>query len=636
VRPVVPMREALADPDLLGTVLPGPTWAAWRALLIGMMGEALTNEERGVFQKLTGRPAEPMQRVEEFWGVIGRRGGKTRAGATLLVYIGCLCDHTDSLAAGERGLGLLLAQNMRQAGVAFGYAAGIFETVPLLGGMVAGRTADTISLSNRIDLEIRPASFRGLRGPTYIMVLGDEVSFWYTDQDSANADTEILNAVRPGLATTGGPLIVISSPYARRGEVWSTYRRHFGPDGDPQILVAQGVSRDLNPSLPQSVVDRAIERDPAAASAEYLAQFRSDLEEFITREVLDAVTVVGRYELPPHRRVTFHAFIDAAGGSGSDSMTLAIAYADGDKGILAALDEQKPPFSPDVTVERFATRLKSYEITSAEADRWGSAWVAERFQTHGIQITPAEKTKSQLYAECLPLLNSNRVELLDHPRLISQFLGLERKTTRGSGKETIDSAPGAHEDLANAAAGALLKSVRAAPSLWHPEALGEAVPLPRATMVFAVLTADSHGAATVFFARDFIVRDRVVLLEARKMPFSAGLFADIAGRLAELATACRTCVHALFTVEPLAQEAARRGCRVAEEDIGDLLKDPAALALSVAQHIANGRVRVTSNTLAAAPGILDASKTEDPLRVAALCGIALALDVGRSLKKVVA
>jgi hypothetical protein len=87
-----------------------------------------------------------------------------------------------------------------------------------------------------------------------VLAVGDETAFWTTDADSINADTEILTAVRPGSATTGGPLVAISSPYARRGELYRMHTRHFGPQGDPLILVAQGASRDLNPSLPQSVV----------------------------------------------------------------------------------------------------------------------------------------------------------------------------------------------------------------------------------------------------------------------------------------------------------------------------------------------------------------------------------------------
>jgi hypothetical protein len=52
-------------------------------------------------------------------------------------------------------------------------------------------------------------------------------------------------------------------------------------------------------------------------------------------------------------------------------------------------------------------------------------------------------------------LNSRRAELLDLPRLVAQLVGLERRTARG-GRDSIDHAPGAHDDVANAAAGALV------------------------------------------------------------------------------------------------------------------------------------------------------------------------------------
>jgi hypothetical protein len=198
LKPTVSLRRALDDPALLGWVLPGPSWLAWRALLIATMGEPLIDVERDAFRRLTGRDQEPLERCEEFWGVAGRRGGKTRAAATQAVYLAALCDHRENLAIGERGLVLFIAQNQRQASVAFDYAAGIFDAVPLLGQLVIGRTSDTLSLSGGIDLEVRASSFRGLRGPTCVAVIGDEVAFWFSD-DCANPDTEILNAVRPML-----------------------------------------------------------------------------------------------------------------------------------------------------------------------------------------------------------------------------------------------------------------------------------------------------------------------------------------------------------------------------------------------------------------------------------------------------
>jgi hypothetical protein len=41
------------------------------------------------------------------------------------------------------------------------------------------------------------------------------------------------------------------------------------------------------------------------------------------------------------------------------------------------------------------------------------------------------------------------------PKIVTQFCGLERRTARG-GRDSVDHAPGGHDDLANAVAGALL------------------------------------------------------------------------------------------------------------------------------------------------------------------------------------
>jgi len=63
--------------------------------------------------------------------------------------------------------------------------------------------------------------------------------------------------------------------------------------------------------------------------------------------------------------------------------------------------------------------------------------------------------KSDIYRDTLPLLNSRKCQLLDIRRLITQLHGLERRTARG-GRDSIDHGPGAHDDVANAVAGALV------------------------------------------------------------------------------------------------------------------------------------------------------------------------------------
>ncbi|MDE3176813.1 MAG: hypothetical protein KGM15_11990 [Pseudomonadota bacterium] len=215
------------------------------------MGEELTEGERAVFEDLTGREREPLSRVDELWAIIGRRGGKTRAAAVLAAYLAALVDHSDKLAPGERGVLPIMSASTWQAQRAFGFLSGIFAEVPTLAALVENETADTLSLSNGVDVECRPASFRTVRGSTFIAAIADEVAFWRSDETSRNPDTAILAATRPAPATTGGPLIVISSPYAQSGELWSTFKRDYGASGDPLILVARAPSRTMNPTLPQ-------------------------------------------------------------------------------------------------------------------------------------------------------------------------------------------------------------------------------------------------------------------------------------------------------------------------------------------------------------------------------------------------
>src|SRR5262249_5915820 len=108
---------------------------------------------------------------------------------------------------------------------------------------------------------------------TVIGAVCDEVCYW-RDEDSSNPDTEILNALRAAMASVAGALLLcISSPYARRGEAWRVYRKHFGVAGAP-VLVIQAATRALNPSVPTDVIEAAYEDDPARAAAEYGAQWR--------------------------------------------------------------------------------------------------------------------------------------------------------------------------------------------------------------------------------------------------------------------------------------------------------------------------------------------------------------------------
>jgi hypothetical protein len=443
--------QAIDDPNVFGSHFAADSWESWRAFLATLFALPLSAEQLKLYRECTGRTEPPLAPLQEAWLVCGRRAGKSRMLALSAVFLSCFRDWRPHLAVGERATVMVICQERRQSRVIMRYLTGLMKAVPMLKQMIENETRESIDLKNRITIEIHTASFRSTRGYSVVAALLDEVAMWPAEE-SAAPDDEIIAAIRPAMATIpGAMLLCASSPYARRGALWETYRKHFGKDNDP-VLVWQSPTRLMNPTVPQHVVDQAMEADPAKNAAEYLAQFRSDIESFISRKVVESCISVGTRERPPLPDIIYWGFVDPAGGSGTDSMTLAVGHRENDMVVIDALRERKPDFSPEDVVEEFVPLLKSYRIDKIVGDKFGGEWPREAFSKRGITYEPSAAPKSDLYRDLLPVLNSKKIDLLDNDRLVAQLVGLERRVAR-SGKDSIDHAPGAHDDLVNSVAG---------------------------------------------------------------------------------------------------------------------------------------------------------------------------------------
>ena len=439
------IRDLMTDADLFGDQFAGDSWKAWQALLAGFFGLALDDAELEHWRTLT-QQEQPQEAAEELWLVIGRRGGKSQCAALLIVFLACFFDYTDRLSPGEVATVACLAADRKQARVIFRYVSGLLNSNPMLKRLIVSEDKESITLSNRVVIEIGTASFRSTRGYTFAGVIADELAFWRSDE-SANPDSEILNALRPGLGTLNGKLICLSSPYSKRGELWNTYRRYYGKPGP--VLVAQTDTRTMNPTFPERLIKQAYERDPEAAKAEYGGQFRSDLEAFIQRETVEACTRRNQLKLPYVVGVQYVGFVDPSGG-GADEFTLAIGHVENERRIVDLVEARKGV--PAEIAQEYAALLKEYRIHTIEGDRYGGTWPADEFGRCGIKYQPSKKVRTDLYIDLLPTLNSSTVELPPDDRLVNQLCALERRTSR-SGKDSIDHPTGGHDDRANAVAG---------------------------------------------------------------------------------------------------------------------------------------------------------------------------------------
>ena len=283
----------------------------------------------------------------------------------------------------------------------------------------------------------------------------DEIAFWHDQDSSSNPAKEILRALRPSLLTTNGPLVAISSPYSRQGPLYENHHRHYGKD-DSRVLVVQAGTLTMHPGVSQEFIDEQFADDPVAADAEYNANFRNDLESYVSPETVAAVTDSGVYQREYKPDAHYVAHTDPSGGR-QDSFTLAIGHCENCVGVLDILLERKPPFSPTDVVSEFCAVLKNYRVTQVEGDRYAAEFAQEQFRLNGIRYVESDKTTSDYFAGLLPILTSGRTRLLDHKRLASQLCSLERRTSRIGAKDSIGHPPGGHDDLCASVAGLMVR-----------------------------------------------------------------------------------------------------------------------------------------------------------------------------------
>ena len=455
-------HDFLIDP-LLGA-LGDPSYRAWHvcARLIDGDGHLLSADELAVAMAITGRTKFPTNAVTEFFAAPGRRAGKTLFASRLAVYH-LAQDYSARLAPGETAVVACVATDRRQAALLFDYGRACVLASPMLAGQLIRETADTLEFAHGTALEVHTASFRATRGRTFACALLDEAAFLRTD-DSATPDVEIVRAVRPGLATLGGMLVVLSSPYMRRGVLFEAYRKHYANDASAALYVT-GSSLAFNPTLDTGVITQAHDDDPDSARSEWGGEFRNDRSAALDSAWIERAVDPGIGERPrlltlPEGCAPFYvAFTDPAGGSGKDSWATRVVHAEGDAIIDDALLEIVPPFSTAEAAQRVAHFLKSYGVATVQGDRYAGRWPADALAAHGIAYAESERPKSEIYLECIPLFSSGRVRLLDHARTLTQLRMLERRTRPG-GRDSIDHPSGAHDDAANALCGALLAAAR--------------------------------------------------------------------------------------------------------------------------------------------------------------------------------
>jgi len=445
--------EALQDRRVFGSAFSDlDSFTCWLIIIKAIFGLELSEEERQVFEYLTGRHHPNPEGHKRIFLVAGRRSGKSRISSTIAVFLALYVDWQRYLAPGEVAHIFTVSVDRAQSQVCLNYMKGLIEIAAP--DLIEKVTFDSIILKNRVTMDVRACNYKTGRGHACAAILCDEIGYWQ-DSEGANPAQEVINSLLPTLLP-GGMLIAASTPRQRWGYLFSEFEAHWAKQDDP-VLVLRGETTILNPSYSQDTINELIKSDPAFR-AEYLAEWRSDLEQWLPRELLLAAMSGPELSLPDPTHQPYFAGIDPSGG-GHDSYAACICHVEGERIVVDRVEERYSPLDPAQVTEEYSTILKGYGIRRVKSDRYAGQWPVSAYAKHGLVVEPNEQSASELLLELGALIRMGRVVLPESDRLLLQLTQLERKV-RSGGRDVVEAPVGGYDDLACALASAVVEAAK--------------------------------------------------------------------------------------------------------------------------------------------------------------------------------
>lgn len=468
--------EAMDSPELFRPLFKDMnSWKSWKTVLKALYGLKFEEGEQKFFTEHTGRHTRPDDGFKEMYAIVGARGGKSYVSALIACYVALFGDFKKHLAKGEKAWVFLIATDKDQARIIFDYIHGILELFP---NEVERELVGQIELKNHINICVKTCDYRSGRGFSTACVILDELAFYRTET-SANPAEELLISLLPRLLPNG-LLIGISTPYGKFGLLYEIYKEHYGVE-ESDILVWKAPTMVMNPTYQQSLIDRLLKRDKVKMRAEFSAEFREDIETYLTESEIDAVTDLGMKARLPVPGTRYFAFCDMSGGR-KDAFALSIGHNENGVAIIDRIELRKPQ-DPAGVCDEFTMILKLFGLSRMTGDRYGGEWPVSAFRKRGVSYEISQLTKNDIYLHLQPIVSMRKVRLLENETLKNQLLCLERKTRQG-GCDSVEHPRGLFDDLVNAVAGCAVNLVTSQTQSLTPEYMAHRLPFMLGTERF--------------------------------------------------------------------------------------------------------------------------------------------------------
>lgn len=406
--------------------------------------------------------------------ILGRRAGKTMCASLLAIYNAIKVNWQPMLGRKKIATILVMSHTTEFSNETIGEIRSIINDSPILSRLIDTKqknTQSTIALKvpfldkkgnitySNVRLRSNAASSKSSRGSACPVIIADELAFFGSDPHAKETDKEIMRAVTPSMLQfeDSAMLITLSTPNTRHGVLYEKYDNRF--DLPKKCVVLKAPSWVFNNRYRSEDFYDFWKEDPENFTREFEANFVDSLSSFLNPEFIDLAVMKGSKVIPAaakKSKVKYIAAIDAA--FKGDIFTVNVVGI-GDNRItqhatLGFKGTRTNPIKAYEVAKAIRELNKQYDFSVVYADQFSFQPLKEIFSGFGITLEERVFTntfKQKIYKNLKYLLDSQIIDLLDHPATINELkeIQVEISTT---GKIRIMHPPGGHDDYADSLA----------------------------------------------------------------------------------------------------------------------------------------------------------------------------------------
>lgn len=341
----------------------------------------------------------------------GRQVGKTVMGSVKALYRAFMNPHEQIL---------ILAPSQRQSNIFFWNIKEMVGENPFISDCVRRNTASQIYFDNGSEIHCLPASSKRvserIRGFSPTLIIFDEAAY---------IPDEVLTAVEPSLAATDGDVILMSTPYGKRGFFWHAFRPGSG------YSVHHVKSEDCPNITKEFLEDKRKRITKNDYIQEYCGEFTEEGDTFFTRElILKCVQDLADIDRPVTNEV-YHLGVDCA-RFGEDETVYTIVQKGEIINVVKIIATSKKPSTDIIGRIKELHKLWNFECIHIDSTSMGGT-VYDILLQEGYPIFPAKfssiKFKEQLFRNLKTLMEHDRIILPNNEKLINQMGNLVMRFT---------------------------------------------------------------------------------------------------------------------------------------------------------------------------------------------------------------